>query len=244
MKTKTRNLLLLCIGIIISRIVAFMFPQLAYVSYGVLAFVIGSVALNEDWKKGKILRPIVFVIAIVCGGLLTTKGWNALRDYSQKKAIITSLAREWIENEIYQHVEPLFFEPNDPNLGEKGFTYIPFKTFASNSIMTSNLFNLQDKDERELCQKAMFYEITATNCNIMFTLFDWDITRLATTKERRKEVYKLVVVSSQYRFFKELHNNIEVLLKKRYNWAFEEALLFLDPKTQKAIKEKSKWPIE
>jgi hypothetical protein len=246
MKNKTRYFLLgilaiasIPISIVVGKF--FMPPRWLYLILGVLAFIVGSVAQRE---KGKRIRAIVFVIAIAVGGVLTTKGWNEWGSYSQKKTLLTSLARQWLVNEITQHIEPLSIDLNDPNLGEKYMRYIPFKTSAFNSVMTSNLFNLQDKDERELCSETMLYEITANNCNTTFTLLDWDLSRERVTKERRKAIYQGVVKSNFYRAFKESHNSMEVLLKKRYNWAFEEAVLLLNPKIQKALKEKSKWPSE
>lgn len=158
------------------------------------------------------------------GSILTTKGWNLLNNYEQKKALIRALAREWLVNELYQHIEPLSFDPNDPNLGEKRIIYLPFKTFASNSVLTSHLFDLQDKDERELCRTTCLYEINATTCNIMFTLLDWDLTREGTAKERRKEVYQQVVrYNRPYREFKESHEKLRKILKEKYKWALEEA---------------------
>jgi hypothetical protein len=177
----------------------------------------------EEWKKGKRRRAIIFVITLTVGGLLTTLGWNKWGDYSQKKALIRSLASEWLVNELYQHIKPLSFDPNDPNLGEKRIIYLPFKTFASNSVLTSHLFDLQDKDERELCRTACLYEINATTCNIMFTLLDWDLTRIGAAKERRKEVYQQVVrYDSPYRKFKESHEKLRKILEEKYKWALEE----------------------
>jgi len=247
MKIKTLCFLL-CIGAIsISTIVgiAFLPPRWSYIFYGVLAFVIGSVVQTKEWKTGKRIRAVVFIIAIAVGGLLTTKGWNEWGNYSQKKTLLTALAREWLVNETYQHLKPLSFDPNDPNFGKKTFMYYPFKTFTFNSVMASNLFDLRDKDELELCSKIMLYEMHATICNEWFTLLNWQLTRKSTTKERRKLLYQGMVGSPLYSSqFKESHREIEMLLKTRYNWALEEAVLLLGGKLQKAIKERYNWPLE
>jgi hypothetical protein len=195
----------------------------------------------EDREK---IRAVVFVIAIAVGGLLTTKGWNEWGGYSQKKTLLTSLAREWLVNEILQHNKPLSFDPNDPDLGEEFYMSWNFENFASDSILTSSLFSLRDKDDLTLCFESMFYEITATSWNKWFTFLDDELTRKVTSKERTKEIYQQMVGSPVYKQFKEHHEKIRTLLVNKYNWALEEAMLLLDEKTQKALKEKSKWPIE
>jgi len=187
---------------------------------------------------------IIGIIKVGKGGTLTTKGWRQLDNASQKKALIVGLAREWLVNELYQSFPSLSFDPNDPNWGVVISIYNSFKTSASNSILRSNLFDLRNKDEQELCLETMLYELNATSCNEWFTFLNWEVTRKGTTGEHRKEVYQQTIRNSLYEGFKESHGKIGMLLKKRYNWALEEAVLLLNEKTQKAIKEKYNWPSE
>jgi hypothetical protein len=246
MKTKTRYFLL-CIWIIsISIGIAFLPSRWLYILYGVLVLVIGSVVQTEEWKTRKRIRAVVFTVAIVGGGLLTTLGWNEWGNYSQKKALLTALAREWTVNELYQNVKPLSFDPNDPNLGEKHSAYRPFKTFTSNSILNSNLFNIRDKDERELCIEIMFYEMSASTCNELFVTLNKECTMNTSTKEQRMWVYQRLVRSPLYEDFKKSHVKIGMLLKKRYNWALEEAMLLPreGSKFRKILEEKYIWPSE
>jgi hypothetical protein len=184
----------------------------------------------REWMK-KYLRiditriKVIFMVGLVTGGSVlvgvggtkTTLGWKQLDNASRKKALIVGLAREWMINEIYRHLPPLSFDPNNPNLGVANDRYTPFKTSVSNSVLTSNLFDLRNKDEQELCWETVVYEDSATSCNEWFTFLDWEITRKGTTGERRKELYQHTVSGSLYVGFKESHERIGKLLKERYS---------------------------
>jgi hypothetical protein len=243
MKLKLRYSLVY-VGAISIIIVCFFLlpPRWSYIILGTLALVIGSVALTEEWKTGKRVGAVIFVIAIAVGGLLTTKGWNEWGDYSQKKALTVGLAREWMVNELYQHKKPLDLDPNDPNAGDVHYSYPRFKTFALNSVLTSNLFDLRHKDDRELNEIAINYESFATSCNTMFNLLDSELTHNGTTKEHRKEQYSAVInYSPLYSNFKRWHEAMGKVLKEKYSWALKEAMLLIDEKSQKELREKYKW---
>ncbi|MGA1980792.1 MAG: hypothetical protein ABSG99_09600 [Sedimentisphaerales bacterium] len=212
--------------------------------------------LVSKWVK-KFLRIdvsriiVIFIVALLfitsgsvlvgVGGTKTTLGWKQLDNASQKKALLIALAREWLVNELCQGIPALSFDPNDPNLGVVINMYTPFKTSASNLVMTSNLFDLGNKDDLELCLKTMLYELSITSCNELFTLLDWDMTREGTTDGRRKELYQQTVRGTYYEGFKESHEEIGKLLKEKYTWALKEAMLFLNEKSQKKLREKYKW---
>ena len=69
-----------------------------WVYYGLVAFVVGSVALTEEWKTKKRLKAVFFVIAITVGGLLTTKGWNDISLGEQRNNLIQAVTQELIMN--------------------------------------------------------------------------------------------------------------------------------------------------
>jgi hypothetical protein len=202
----------------------------------------------SKWVK-KFLRIIVALLFITSGSVLvglggtkTTLGWKQLDNASQKKTLLTALAREWLANGLCQDVLSSYCDSNDPNLGEEPAMLPHFNTLSYNSILTSNLFDLRNKDDLELCLRTMLCELTATSCNEWFTFIDWELTRQGTTKERRKELYQQHVAKGYvFRQFKESHEEIGKLLKEKYSWALKEAMLLINEKAQKELREKYKW---
>jgi hypothetical protein len=228
MKPKTRYFLL-CIGAISILIVvgiAFLPPRWSYLMFGVLAFVIGSVVLTEEWKTGKRVSAVVFIIAITVGGLLTTKGWNELEQYSQKKALIVGLAREWLLNELYTHGEPMSFDANDPNLGKEHMMYPQFKTSAQDRILTSSLFDLSNRRDNELLIAIIKYEDTINKFNTLLVWSNDDCVKFSESvkQQKRKEVYLAVRDKAPLHIhFKRFHKELLELLEKEYSWALTEA---------------------
>jgi hypothetical protein len=115
------------------------------------------------------------------------------------------------------------FDPNDPNLGKQRDIFLLFETSATYSVVTSHFFDLRDKDDLELCRTAFAYELTATYCNTIFTGLNWDIPRKLMTEQRLKEMRQKIIYTEPFRELKTLHQEMRNILKKKYNWALEEA---------------------
>ena len=227
MKTKISYFLL--VSIAISIIGWILLPsRWSYVIFGAFAFVAGSIVQYEEWKTGKRKRAIIFVITLTIGGLLTTLGWNKWGDYSLKKALIRALASEWAVNELFL-LSPMFnFDPNDPNLVKLRERFLLFKTSNTYSIVTSHLFDLRDKDDRALWVTSLVYELSATNCNTMLTSLNWDIPRGLMTEHKYKEMRQKIIYTSEFRTFKEFHQEMKNILQTKYNWALEETKPFIE----------------
>ena len=225
MKTKTRYLLLCIVTIsIISVGLIFLPPRWSYLILGVLAFIIGSVVLTEEWRTGKRVIAIVFIIAITVGGLLTTKGWNEWGNYSQKKALIVALAREWSLNELYTLGPPMSFDVNDPNLGEPHVMYPRFRTFAQESILISALFDLRNQKDNELLKAVISYNDTIEAFNTYLAWEDEYCANRNVGQQKRKELYiRVRDKSSLHIQFKRCHKELLNLLEKDYSWALDEA---------------------
>ena len=222
MKTK-RCYFLLVVGAISIVVGWFLLPsRWSYVIFGAFAFIAGSIVQYEEWKTGKRKRAIIFVITLTLGGLLTTLGWNKWGDYSQKKALIRALASEWTVNELLLRSPMFNFDPNDPNLGKQRDPFLPFKTSAIYSVVTSHFFDLQDKDDLELCKTAFAYELISTYCNAIFTGLNWDIPRGLMTEQRLKEMRQKIIHTEYFLGFKTIHQGMKNILKKKYSWALEE----------------------
>jgi hypothetical protein len=246
MKTKTSFFLLFIGAISIISVVigqVFLPPRWSYIIYGILALIIGSVALTEEWKTGKRVRAVVFVIAIVVGGLLTTEGWNEWGNYSQKKALIVALAREWLLNEWYTLYEPMSFDANDPSIGKQHFMYPQFRTSAQNLILTSALFDLTNPKDNELLNAVIRYEESIESFNVLLAQMNDACLKFPENvkQQKRKEVYLGVRDNAPLHMsFNESHEALLKLLKKEYSWALKEAILLLNEKSQKELKEKYK----
>lgn len=231
MKTKTRYFLL-CIGAIsiISIVIgqAFLPPRWSYIIYGILAFIFGSVAQTEEWKTGKRVRAVVFVIAIVVGGLLTTRGWNELERYSQKKALIVALAREWLLNELYYTytLGPMSLDANDPNFGKEHFVYPQFRTSAQDHILTSSLFDLINLKDNELLKAVIGYGESIKSFNALLAQMNEACSKFPENvkQQKRKEVYLTLRDKAPLHIhFKRFHKELLELLEKEYSWALVEA---------------------
>jgi len=228
MKPKT-HYFLLCIGAISISIVvgiAFLPLRWSYIFYGVLAFVVGSVVLTEEWKTRKRVKAVVFIIAIAVGGLLTTKGWNELERYSQKKALIVGLAREWLLNDLQLHFEPMSFDANDPNLGKEHFMYPQFRTSAQDHILTSSLFDLSNQRDNKLLKVVIGYEESINTFNTLLAWMNEACGKFPedVKQQKRKEVYlRIRDKAPLHKHFKRSHKELLELLEKEYNWALIEA---------------------
>ena len=89
----------------------------------------------------------------------------------QKKALIVGLAREWLLNDLYTHYAPMSFDANDPNLGKEHFMYPQFRTSAQDLILTSELFDMNDREDKDLLVAVVRYENSIKNFN---TLLAWE----------------------------------------------------------------------
>jgi hypothetical protein len=196
----------------------------------VLAIIVGSVVQTEEWKTGKRIKAIIFIIAVAIGSLLTTKGWNEWGNYSQKRALIVGLAREWRLNDFYARGEPMSFDVNDPNLGQMHFMYPQFRTSTQDRILTSELFNPNDRKDRELLNVVVVYEGVIKDFNI---LLYWDNEACArfskdVRQKERKKLYLEVREAPLHVLFKRSHTALLNLLEKEYNWALNETQQKLD----------------
>jgi len=144
----------------------------------------------------------------------------------QKRALIVSLAREWLLNEIYELSKPFSFDANDPNLGKEHYMYQQFRTSAQDRILTSELFDLKDQKDKELLLAVAHYESAIKYFN---TLIAWANESCAKFPEnvgqqKRKEVYLLIRDKAPlYIDFKRFHKELLKLLVKEYSWALDEA---------------------
>ncbi len=226
MKTKTRYFLFFIGFISIIMIGKILLPpHWLYIYYGTFAFVFGSIALTEEWKTGKRISAIVFIIAIAVGGLLTTKGWNELEYYSQKKALIVSLAREWILNEAY-YTLMMSLDVNDPNFGKQHLMYPQFRTFAQNNILTSPLFDLRNTKDKKLILATIDYEEAIKYFNMLLSWENEDCFHFPENAKQqgRKNIYFTIREYTPLRIhFKEYHSELYKLLQNEYNWALDEA---------------------
>ncbi len=228
MKFKTRYFLF-GIGAISMSIVigiALLPPRWSYIFCGVLAFVVGSVVQTEEWKTRKRIRAVVFIVAIAVGGLLTTKGWNELACYSQKKALIVGLAREWLINEANMNKAPMSFDANDPNIGKEHLMYPQFRTSAQDHILTSALFDLRNREDNELLSVIIAYEGMIKDLNVLLTLENEFCMKVSedSKQQRRKNTY--IAVRDRMpltKNFKKLHKDLLKILLKEYSWAIDEA---------------------
>jgi len=159
-------------------------------------------------------------------GKLTTKGWNLLKSHEQKKALIVGLAREWLLNELYTIRPPMSFDANDPKLGEKHFMYPQFRTSAQDRILTSELFDMTDRKDKELLSLVATYEEVIKSFN---TLLAWENELCVrfpenVEQQKRKEVYLLIRDKAPLHIhFKRFHKELLKLLEKEYSWALAEA---------------------
>jgi hypothetical protein len=193
-----------------------------WVYYGLVAFVIGSVALTEEWKTKKRLKAVLFVISIAIGGLLTTKGWNVLDNHEQKKALIQAVVNELIMNDFALPCTNLPFDPNNEKLGEIHFMYPTFKSSTLNELITSSLFTLDNAADRKLILQIMRYETHISNFNRLLRDIDWECTRKGANQESRRKKYHEVSMSPLYQNYSNSHKATKKFLHKNYTWAFSE----------------------
>lgn len=195
-----------------------------YVYYGAVAFVVGSVALTEEWKTNKRFKAVIFVIAITVGGLLTTNGWNQLDNRAQKMALIKAIANEWTLNEGFLPCVNLPFDPNDKELGKVHHLYPTYKVSAFRSVLTSSLFTWDDQMDKRLLSWALLYETCTVNFNSELRDADWECSRTFMNQEKRREVYRKVNQSPLYKSYKNHHKAMGILLKKDYPWSLSKFL--------------------
>jgi hypothetical protein len=211
-----------------------------YILLGVLAVVVGSVVQTEEWKTGKRIKAVIFIIAVAVGSLLTTKGWNEWGNYSQKNALIVGLAREWLLNEWHENTA-MSLDVNDPDFGKEHFMYEHFRTSAQASIMTSALFDLRNQKDRELLLTVGSYEDTIGTYNTFLDLENEECLRFPENvkQQKRKDVYLAIRdINALHIHFKRYHKELLNLLKKDYSWALDEARPILASiKKQKVTKE-------
>jgi len=177
---------------------------------------------------------IIGLIKVGEGGTSMTKGWNELERYSQKKALIVALAREWLLNDLYTYNEPMSFDANDPNLGKEHFVYPEFRTSAQDRILISALFDINNRKDKKLIFSVFLYNDTIKKFNVLLSLTNEDCVRFPENvkqhvkQQKRKKVYlKVRDKAPLHIHFKSSHKKLLELLEKEYSWALIEARLTL-----------------
>jgi hypothetical protein len=173
-----------------------------------------------------LLSVAVGLVLVGFGGTLTTFGWNQLDNASKKNALIVSLAREWLLNELYTIRPPMSFDANDPKLGKEHFMYPQFRTSAQDRILTSELFDLRSREDKELLVAVVCYEQIIKDFNTQLAWVNEECARFPenVVQQERKEVYLRIRDKAPLHIhFKRFHKELLKLLEKEYSWALVEA---------------------
>jgi len=166
---------------------------------------------------------VMGVLMIGMGGVFSTWGWDNINKKARKHKLAFSLAREWGTNQRHLQHKPLFFKPEDANVGEKHYTYPRFQTVVLQSLCASDLIM-----DDELLHLSMKYVQLADTCNHYFASFD-DYCGKSLTKSERADKYKEVNTKfSPLMEFKECHQTLLRILKERYSKEFKEAFTFVE----------------
>lgn len=189
---------------------------------GTLLLAFGSVVQSEEWKKGKRIRAIAFVIAITLGGLATTRAWNLFAGYKQKKAIITAVARDWKINDAYLQISLFVSDSND--ILSKHISYPKFRANSLAIALTSGAFNTKRNADLEMLKAVARYDALLSDLQDYLDMTDEGLYVAFAGRQPLKQ-HRRVQKSEQLAVFRKAHNTLGKLLMDNYKWVFEEPFL-------------------
>jgi len=211
MKTKTRYLLLCIVTISI--------------------IVVGLIFLPLRW-------PYLILIAFIVGSVVLTEEWNLLRVHSQRQNLVRAVVQEWVINDKKMKSPPLTGRVEDSNYLVYGYTM--FSTSALNAVLSSGLWNYGESNENRFLTAVSSYEMAISAANQCFYSTNETLFRNISVKERIDEAvsYQSQTLQSQwYSVLKIEHEGIRKLLATEYRWAMIEQM---DTNTRKALLESEK----
>lgn len=156
-------------------------------------------------------------LLLAVGGILTTLGWNRLKERSQMRTLISAVAREWQLNNKLLTSDPLFTGSDDAALGSHRL-YPRLYTTASAGVLASGLFNPEDQRDRKLLRAIADYQEGLRDVNGRLSVSDGFVT--STQDAGKIQAHRRHVLESAG--FKGLllqHPQIGGLLKAQYRWA-------------------------
>ena len=196
--------------------------------FGFLGVGFGSVISTFGWswmeKTGKKKYKMWWLCIIVglmlagTGAVFSTWGWDNMNKQGQKDALLFALIREATLNGCFLLNEPLRFDVNGENIGEKHNPYPQFHTNTLKEVMISDMI-----PDPELSLLAINYIQYADICNHYFASFN-DELGTTLTQEKRKERY--VDISENFgplNRLRELQEQLDKILKDRYPKHREES---------------------
>lgn len=172
----------------------------------------------EFLRHGMVL--VVFgAILIAAGGVITTKGWNTRALYSQRKNLIRAVAQEWLRNQISLR-RPPFTTLVDNEEPEILRTYPALKASALSNALASGLFSFKTSAEDVGLGLTMAnYESAIISANKFFAILNNDLVR---NHSLAKEFHRQTHGSEWFKNLTTQHEEMRVLVAKRYRWAFAE----------------------
>lgn len=165
---------------------------------------------------------IIGVIAIGFGGVLSTLGWNTVNKYSQMKALIIAVAREWELNESILK-DKLFNKDEVVALGSRKL-YPRLRSNALNTFLSSGIFTAQNIKNRNFLKNVADYEYAISDTNSRLNVSDNFILSTQDTEAIMKH-RKHVIESKGFKGFLDTHSFFRQALVENYKWVFNEQFL-------------------
>lgn len=156
-----------------------------------------------------------FLIAI--GGLVTTKGWNILSTYSQRKTLVQTLYQELAYNDVLISTNPYLsgVELSDNELN--GILPL-FSSQTSQNLFVSGLFPYKNKDDMLLSLIASFYNTTVLQLNTYIESMNDGLIKTWKSPDNRRKAFQNVTNSSLFKDFQKLQIRYIQLLKSKYKF--------------------------
>lgn len=176
--------------------------------------------VNKNAKRHAAIYALLGIILVGFGGFLTAYGWKVFDNRADKKAIITSVAKEWIFNQSLFDLNPLL---QGDSASLRGYEFYP--RFSDQSIrfaLMSSLFDLSDSLDKRLFIILWKSErvIYVTNSRLQVT----DNYSLITPDRESVAERRLHVIESKgLQWFVNNQATLGEFLKSNYPWAFSRS---------------------
>ena len=203
-------------------------PGRILVFVGTILFAIGGLLATYGWNiwnhqsdKKKYLREGVWDIIrgtmlVALAGLLTTHGWNVISLGEQRNNLIRATAQELLMNVQRLESPPIKGEVSYKK--ENGSVVLrPFPTLKSaalDAIMSSGLWDIGNKKEKEFLYAIEAYERKIGTANQIFDEYNEFLLKTIDPKEKNASAKKFQKVAPEKDYFKSLENAQNEVIKQ------------------------------
>lgn len=173
-------------------------------------------------KANAFSKTIVFLVLgallIGIGGTLSTYGWKVQSNAAEKRAIVISVAKEWMFNSLLHNTNK-YLLMDSTAMTSYGFNP-RFKSDALSFALYSHLFSSDDSTDAEFLSVLTAVEQNIYRVNVKLNLTD--NLSFATLDREKVAKHRLHVVESEgMKEYLTIHAQLGEYLKTNFPWAMK-----------------------